>query len=137
MPNSEWAGSPAAPWRTGPRPSGAFALAERLASVDAAAIQLGTTWPSLCKAIARHGLGIPAGNPEAVRQETIAAAINALVSPPPHAPGGRGVLRVAGGRGPGGCRRRQGGRLHGVPCRAGERRKKRMLEQVRAALGMA
>jgi WhiB family redox-sensing transcriptional regulator len=48
----------------------AFALAEQLGSVNAAAAELGTTWPSLRKAFGRHGLGMPARNPEAVRQRT-------------------------------------------------------------------
>jgi hypothetical protein len=52
----------------------AFQLAERLGSVNAAAAELGTTWPSLRKAFARHGLGMPVRNPEAVRQRTIDAA---------------------------------------------------------------
>jgi hypothetical protein len=52
----------------------AFALAERLGSVNAAAAELGTTWPSLRKAFQRHGLGMPAHNPEAVRQRASAAA---------------------------------------------------------------
>jgi hypothetical protein len=52
----------------------AFVLAERLGSINAAAVELGTTWPSLRKAFARHGLGMPARNPEAVRQRAIAAA---------------------------------------------------------------
>jgi hypothetical protein len=52
----------------------AFQLAERLGSVNAAAAQLGTTWPSLRKAFTRHGLGVPARNPEAVRQRAIDAA---------------------------------------------------------------
>jgi hypothetical protein len=52
----------------------AFALAERLGSVNAAATELGTTWPSLRKAFTRHGLGMPTRNPEAVRQRAIAAA---------------------------------------------------------------
>jgi WhiB family transcriptional regulator, redox-sensing transcriptional regulator len=52
----------------------AFALAERLGSVNAAAQELGTTWPSLRKAFARHGLGMPARNPEAIRQRAVAAA---------------------------------------------------------------
>jgi WhiB family transcriptional regulator, redox-sensing transcriptional regulator len=52
----------------------AFALAEQLGSVNAAAHQLGTTWPSLRKAFTRHGLGMPTPNPEAVRQRAIAAA---------------------------------------------------------------
>jgi hypothetical protein len=52
----------------------AFALAEQLGSVNAAATELGTTWPSLRKAFTRHGLGMPARNPEAVRQRTIEAA---------------------------------------------------------------
>jgi WhiB family transcriptional regulator, redox-sensing transcriptional regulator len=52
----------------------AFQLAEQLGSVNAAATELGTTWPSLRKAFTRHGLGMPARNPEAVRQRAIAAA---------------------------------------------------------------
>src|SRR4029453_10764158 len=52
----------------------AFALAERLGSVNAAAAQLGTTWPWLRKAFPRPGLGMPARNPQAVRQRAIAAA---------------------------------------------------------------
>jgi hypothetical protein len=42
--------------------------------VNAAAQELGTTWPSLRKAFQRHGLGMPARNPEAVRQRALAAA---------------------------------------------------------------
>jgi hypothetical protein len=45
-----------------------------LGSVNAAAAELGTTWPSLRKAFARHGLGMPARNPDAVRQRAIDAA---------------------------------------------------------------
>ena len=52
----------------------AFQLAEELGSVNAAATKLGTTWPSLRKAFTRHGLGMPARNPEAVRQRAIPAA---------------------------------------------------------------
>jgi WhiB family redox-sensing transcriptional regulator len=52
----------------------AYQLAERLGSVNAAAQELGTTWPSLRKAFTRHGLGMPARNPEAVRQRALAAA---------------------------------------------------------------
>jgi hypothetical protein len=52
----------------------AFALAEQLGSVNAAAHELGTTWPSLRKAFGRHGLGMPARNPEVVRQRAIAVA---------------------------------------------------------------
>ena len=52
----------------------AFALAEQLGSVNAAAAELGTTWPSLRKAFTRHGLGMPARNPEAIRQRAIDAA---------------------------------------------------------------
>jgi WhiB family transcriptional regulator, redox-sensing transcriptional regulator len=52
----------------------AYVLAERLGSVNAAAAELGTTWPSLRKAFTRHGLGMPARNPEALRQRAIAAA---------------------------------------------------------------
>jgi hypothetical protein len=52
----------------------AFQLAQQLGSINAAAQQLGTTWPSLRKAFGRHGLGMPARNPEAVRQRAIEAA---------------------------------------------------------------
>jgi hypothetical protein len=52
----------------------AFQLAERLGSVNAAAVELGTTWPSLRKAFQRHGLGMPARHPEAIRQRAINAA---------------------------------------------------------------
>jgi hypothetical protein len=52
----------------------AFALAARLGSINAAAEQLRTTWPSLRKAFTRHGLGMPARNPQAVRQRAIEAA---------------------------------------------------------------
>ena len=41
----------------------AFQLAQQLGSVNAAAAELGTTWPSLWKALQRHGLGMPARNP--------------------------------------------------------------------------
>jgi hypothetical protein len=51
----------------------AFALAERLGNINAAA-ELGTTWSWLRKAFTRHGLGMPARNPEAVRQRAIATA---------------------------------------------------------------
>jgi hypothetical protein len=42
--------------------------------VNAAGAELGTTWPSLRKAFHRHGLGMPARNPKAVRQRAIDAA---------------------------------------------------------------
>jgi hypothetical protein len=71
---TRWAGNPAASSPTGAEAERAYALAEQLGSVNAAAQELGTTWPSLRKAFARHGLGMPARNPEAVRQRTIAAA---------------------------------------------------------------
>ena len=45
-----------------------------MGSINAAATELGTTWPSLRKAFARHGLGMPIRNPEAVRQRAIDAA---------------------------------------------------------------
>jgi hypothetical protein len=41
----------------------AFQPVERLGSVNAAAQELGTTWPSLRKAFTRHGLGMPARKP--------------------------------------------------------------------------
>jgi hypothetical protein len=36
--------------------------------------ELGTTWPSLRKAFTRHGLGMPARNPQVVRQRAAEAA---------------------------------------------------------------
>jgi hypothetical protein len=62
----------------------AYQLAERLGSINAAAAELGTTWPSLRKAFQRHGLGMPARNPQAVRQRATAAASHR--SGPPTAP---------------------------------------------------
>jgi hypothetical protein len=59
----------------------AFALAERLGSVNAAT-HLGTIWLSLRKAFTRHGLGMPARNPEAVRQRAIATASRRAGRPP-------------------------------------------------------
>jgi WhiB family transcriptional regulator, redox-sensing transcriptional regulator len=52
----------------------AFQLAQQLGSVNAAAAELSTTWPSLRKAFQRHGLGMPARNPEVARQRALAAA---------------------------------------------------------------
>ena len=46
----------------------AFRLAEELGSINAAARELGTTWPSLRKAFQRHELGMPQPNPAAVNQ---------------------------------------------------------------------
>src|SRR5215213_4555540 len=59
----------------------AFALAEQLGSVNAAAQELDTTWPSLRKAFTRHGLGMPARNPNAVRQRALAAADSRRADP--------------------------------------------------------
>ena len=42
--------------------------------MNAAAAELGTTWPSLRKAFTRHGLGMPARNPQAIRQRAAEAA---------------------------------------------------------------
>jgi hypothetical protein len=61
----------------------AYALAEQLGSVNAAATQLGTTWPSLRKAFTRHGLGMPTPNPEAVRRRAINAAHQRTGQPAP------------------------------------------------------
>jgi hypothetical protein len=46
----------------------------QLGSVNAVAAELGATWPSLRKAFARHGLGMPACNRGAVRQWAVVAA---------------------------------------------------------------
>jgi hypothetical protein len=68
----------------------ALELAEQLGSVNAAAAQLGTTWPSLRNAFTRHGLGMPARNPEAVRQRAIAAASAPPAGHPDSGPGVHG-----------------------------------------------
>ncbi len=54
----------------------AFRLATQLGSVNAAARQLGTTWPSLRKAFQRHELGMPTPDPAAVnrRKSTVQLA---------------------------------------------------------------
>ncbi len=52
----------------------AYRLAERLGSVNAAAAELGTTWPTLRKAFTRHGLGMPTPDPAAVSARKAAAA---------------------------------------------------------------
>jgi hypothetical protein len=59
----------------------AFQLAEQLGSVNAAAQQLGTTWPSLRKAFTRHGLGMPTA--------TLKPAVSGSSPPPPSAAGSR------------------------------------------------
>jgi hypothetical protein len=57
-------------------------LAERLGCVNAAAQELGTSWPSMRKAFTRHGLGMPACNPEAVRQRAVDPEAAAARRPP-------------------------------------------------------
>jgi WhiB family transcriptional regulator, redox-sensing transcriptional regulator len=64
----------------------AFRLAEQLGSVNAAAAQLGTTWPSLRKAFQRHELGMPQPNPAAISQRASAAALARLGGRRPTAP---------------------------------------------------
>jgi hypothetical protein len=74
QPSSGWAGQPSRFLTDRAEAERAFQLAEQLGSVNAAATELGTTWPSLRKAFTRHGLGMPTRNPEAVRQRAIEAA---------------------------------------------------------------
>jgi WhiB family redox-sensing transcriptional regulator len=64
----------------------AFRLAEQLGSINAAANQLGTTWPSLRKAFQRHQLGMPAPNPAAVNQRKSAVQLARLGGQWPTAP---------------------------------------------------
>jgi WhiB family transcriptional regulator, redox-sensing transcriptional regulator len=59
----------------------AYRLAERLGSVNAAAAELGTTWPTLRKAFGRHGLGMPTPDPEAVRARQAAARAGRPATP--------------------------------------------------------
>jgi hypothetical protein len=59
----------------------AVALAEQLGRVNAAAAELGTTWPLLRKAFAT-ALACQPRNPHAVRQRTIAAARRRSGRPP-------------------------------------------------------
>jgi WhiB family transcriptional regulator, redox-sensing transcriptional regulator len=64
----------------------AFRLAEQLGSVNAAAGQLGTTWPSLRKAFQRHELGTPQPNPAAVNQRKSAVQLARRGGQQPMAP---------------------------------------------------
>jgi WhiB family redox-sensing transcriptional regulator len=64
----------------------AFRLAEQLGSVNAAARELGTTWPSLRKAFQRHELGTPQPNPAAVNQRKSAVQLARRGGQQPMAP---------------------------------------------------
>jgi WhiB family redox-sensing transcriptional regulator len=64
----------------------AFRLATQLGSINAAAAQLGTTWPSLRKAFQRHQLGTPQPNPAAVNQRKSAVQLARLGGRRPTAP---------------------------------------------------
>jgi len=64
----------------------AFRLAEELGSINAAAAQLGTTWPSLRKAFQRHQLGMPQPNPAAVNQRKSAVQLARRGGQQPMAP---------------------------------------------------
>jgi WhiB family transcriptional regulator, redox-sensing transcriptional regulator len=64
----------------------AFRLAEQLGSINAAAAQLGTTWPSLRKAFQRHELGMPAPKPAAVNQRKSTSQLARRGRRPPTAP---------------------------------------------------
>src|SRR6266536_4811514 len=64
----------------------AFRLAEELGSVNAAARQLGTTWPSLRKAFQRHELGMPTPDPAAVNQRKSTVQLARLGGRRPTAP---------------------------------------------------
>jgi hypothetical protein len=75
---------------TGPKPSRAYALAEQLGSVNAAANELGTTWPSLRKAFTRHRLGMPARSPHQSNSTWAAVGDNGHI--------GNGRRLVADGR---------------------------------------
>jgi hypothetical protein len=58
-------------------------LAERLGSVNAAAQQLGTSWPSLRKAFGAHSLGMPAAIPRPSASAPSLPPAAALARPPP------------------------------------------------------
>jgi WhiB family redox-sensing transcriptional regulator len=64
----------------------AFQLAEQLGSINAAARQLGTTWPSLRKAFQRHELGMPTPNPAAINQRKSTVQLARLGGRRPTAP---------------------------------------------------
>jgi hypothetical protein len=64
----------------------AFRLAEQLGSINAAARELGTTWPSLRKAFQRHELGTPQPNPAAVNQRKSTVQLARLGGQRPTAP---------------------------------------------------
>jgi hypothetical protein len=61
----------------------AYALAEQLGSVNAAATQLGTTWPSLRKAFTRHGLACPPATLKPFASGPSPQPVNAAASQPP------------------------------------------------------
>jgi hypothetical protein len=63
----------------------AFQLAEQLGSVNAAATQLDTTWPSLRKAFTRHGLGMPTRTPRPSASGPSPRPASAAASRPPRA----------------------------------------------------
>jgi hypothetical protein len=64
----------------------AFRRAEELGSVNAAARELGVSWPSLRKAFQRHELGMPAPNPAAVNQRKSTGQLARLGGQRPTAP---------------------------------------------------
>jgi hypothetical protein len=68
----------------------AFQLAEQLGSINAAANQLGTTWPSLRNTFTRPGLGMPARNPHQSNSTWAAVGDNGHI--------GNGLRLVADGR---------------------------------------
>ena len=71
-----WAGSPAAaPHRPGESPNGPSSSPKGSSAASTPPpLNSVPTWPSLRKAFTRHGLGMSARNPEAVRQRAIDAA---------------------------------------------------------------
>jgi hypothetical protein len=68
-----WAGSPAASSQNALRLSAPSPWPSGWAASTPPRPSFRTTWPSLRKAFTRHGLGMPARNPEAVRQRAIDA----------------------------------------------------------------
>jgi hypothetical protein len=83
--HTRWAGSPTCFLTDRAEAERALQLAERLGSVNAAAAELDTTWPSLGKAFTRHGLGIPPATRRQSASERSSPPARAPASRPPPA----------------------------------------------------
>ena len=79
--SSEWAGSPAGSSPTAPKPSGPLPAPRSSAASTPPQPSSAPPGPRCAKAFTRNGLGMPARNPEAVRQRAAAAARQRIGQP--------------------------------------------------------